>query len=149
MNIGELCNREVIIADRKESIRQAVELMREHHVGDVVVVDESDGQRKPVGVLTDRDIVIECLARDVDPGSVTIGDAMSFDLATVRESEDLFDAITVMRDRGVRRLPVVSDSGILVGILTVDDVIDLLAEQLSGVGKLVAREREREKRLRS
>ncbi len=74
MSAGEYCNRDVIIIERSESIRVAVDLMRQHHVGDVVVVEKENGSAKPVGILTDRDIIIEILAEDVDLGSVAVGD---------------------------------------------------------------------------
>ena len=148
MSIGKLCNREVVVVDRGEPIREAVRLMRRHHVGDVVVVETREGHRRPVGMLTDRDIVIELLAADVDLDVVTIGDAMSFDLVTVRENDDLIETIERMGDRGVRRVPVVNDAGALVGILAVDDVVELAAEQLSGLARLVRRERTREQERR-
>jgi CBS domain-containing protein len=148
MSIGELCNREVVVVSRDEPIREAVRLMRRYHIGDVVVIESRDAHRRPVGILTDRDIVIELLAADLDLGAVAIGDAMSFDLVTVRESDDLLETIDRMRERGVRRVPVVNDAGALVGILAVDDIIELVAEQLSGLARLIARERTREQQRR-
>ena len=148
MSIGEVCNREVVIVDRGDSINDAVRLMRKHHVGDVVVVESHDGHQRPVGILTDRDIVVEVLAAGVDIEALTINDAMSFELLTVRESDDLMDSIERMRQRGVRRAPVVDERGVLVGILTVDDIIDLISEQLWGVAKLIGRERSSEERRR-
>ena len=148
MSIGEICNRDVVIADRGDSILDAVRLMRKFHVGDVVVVEEKEGHRRPVGILTDRDIVIEILAAGVDLAALTISDAMSFDLLTLREDDDLLDSIGRMQHRGVRRAPVVDDHGVLVGILTVDDIIDLISEQLWGVTKLIGRERSSEEHRR-
>ena len=150
MQVGEACNREVIVVDRDEPISGAVNLMREHHVGDVVVVDNRGGESRPLGILTDRDIVVELLAESVDMDSVTVGDAMSYELVTANEDEELTEAIDRMRDRGVRRLPVVNAAGGLVGILAVDDIMDLLAEQLHALAALVSKEqrRERERRTR-
>lgn len=144
MSIGELCNREVIVIEPQASIADAVKLMRRHHVGDLVVVDQRGQQRVPVGVLTDRDIVIEVLAEDVDPGSITVGDAMSGPLVTAREDEDLADVIARMRAHGVRRVPVVNAQGGLEGILAVDDILELLAEQMSGLAGLVRTEQQHE-----
>lgn len=148
MSIGEVCNREVVVVNRDESIREAVRLMRRHHIGDVVVVETREGHRRPVGIFTDRDIVIDLLAADLDLDAVAIGDAMSFDLVTVRESDDLLETIDRMCERGVRRVPVVNDAGALVGILAVDDIIELAAEQLSGLARLIRRERAREQQRR-
>ena len=148
MSIGEVCNRDVVIADRSDSILNAVRLMRKYHVGDVVVVEEKEGHRRPIGILTDRDIVVELLAAGVDLDALAISDAMSFDLWTLRESDDLLDSIERMQRRGVRRAPVVDDRDALVGILTVDNIIDLISEQLRGVTKLIGRERSSEERRR-
>ncbi|WP_462271268.1 CBS domain-containing protein [Desulfobacter sp.] len=149
MNVGEVCNREVIIIDREGSIREAAGLMRKHHVGNVVVVEEKNGDRFPVGILTDRDIVLELIALDVDINAVTVGDAMSFELITAREDDDVVETIKRMRHKGVRRIPVVNDRGGLEGILAVDDLVDYISEQLTDLARLVMEEplRESEKRL--
>ena len=141
MPVGEICNRTVVIAERGNSIEQAAGLMREHHVGDVVVVDERNSRRIPVGVLTDRDIVVEVLAKGIDPRAVSVGDIMSLDLVTASEGDDFVDTIEAMRAKRVRRVPVVGQNGGLVGILAADDMIDPLAETLTDIAKLVHRER--------
>ena len=149
MSVGEFCNREVVVVERDTPVTEAINLMRAAHVGNVVVVETGDEARKPVGILTDRDVVIEILAEEVDVGSVSVGDVMSFDLLTVEEGTDLMDVIKMMRDRGVRRIPVVNQSGGLEGILTVDDIVDVLAEQLSDLARLITREQRKEQRNRS
>lgn len=149
MNVGEICNREVIIADRNDSVLDAARLMREHHVGDVVVVDARDGQRVPVGILTDRDIVLELVAKSVDVQRVTVADAMSGELLTASEADDVGDLIARMQGKGVRRVPVVNAKGGLVGIVAVDDLMDLLAEELSQLAGLVQREGRHEQRHRA
>ncbi|MCK5228829.1 MAG: CBS domain-containing protein [Desulfobulbaceae bacterium] len=147
MNVGEICNREVVIVQSSDSILDAAKLMREHHAGDVVVVEDRDGQRFPVGILTDRDIVIEILAKDLNPDAISIGDAMSFELLTVMEEDAVMETVKRMREKGVRRIPVVNQDGSLEGILRVDDLIDLLAEQVNDIVGLITYEqwREREK----
>jgi len=149
MGVGEVCNREVIIIDREGSIREAAGLMRKYHVGNVVVVEEKNADRFPVGILTDRDIVLDLIALDVDINAVTVGDAMSFELITAREDDDVVETIKRMRHKGVRRIPVVNDRGGLEGILAVDDLIDYISEQLTDLARLVMGEpqRESEKRL--
>jgi len=148
MKVGEICNREVVVVDREAAILEAAQLMRRHHVGDVVVTEERGGIRVPVGILTDRDIVVELLAEQVPLEAVTVGDAMSSELLTVSEEEEVMDAIQRMRGRGVRRTPVVELSGALAGILAVDDLIDLIAEQLSDLVKLIGNEQQRERQRR-
>jgi CBS domain-containing protein len=145
MSIGEFCNREVIISNREDSILEAAKLMRQYHVGDVVVVEQHDDKRMPIGILTDRDIVVEIVARETDPSSISVGDAMSYELLTVNENEQLTDLVQKMHGKGVRRVPVVDADGGLIGIVTIDDLIDLLAEQLNSLVGLVQREQQHEK----
>ena len=144
MSAGEYCNRDVVVIDETESVREAITLMRAHHVGDVVVVEKKEDACKPLGILTDRDIVMEILAEGVDLDAVNIGDVMSYELETVGEDVKLLDAINVMRTKAVRRLPVVNAQGGLVGILAVDDILELISEQLSGLVGLIARQRNQE-----
>jgi len=148
MTAGEYCTRDVIIAEASESIRVAVDLMRKEHVGDIVVVSRDINTTKPVGILTDRDIVIDILANKVEIDSVSIGDVMSYELITVDENTKLLDAIKIMRTRGVRRLPVINNKGELLGILSADDVIELLSELLSDLSALITKERKREFKIR-
>jgi CBS domain-containing protein len=144
MAVGEICNREVVIAEKTLSVRRAAELMRSHHVGDLVVVEERDGRKHPAGIVTDRDIVVEVVAAGVNPEALRVGDVMGPEVATVRESEGLFEALRYMRDKGVRRMPVVDRDGGLVGILTLDDLLSLLTEEMTELVKLVSHERQRE-----
>lgn len=148
MLVGKICNREVVFIEPGGSIADAARLMREHHVGGLVVVQEKAGKRVPVGIVTDRDLVIEVLAEDVDMDDVTVGDIMSNRLVTARESDDLLDTLKMMRNRGIRRLPVINDDSALAGILTVDDLIDLFAEQFADLARLITREQKREQERR-
>lgn len=148
MTIGEFCNREVIIINRDESVFEAAKLMREYHVGDAVVVEQRGSARVPVGILTDRDIVVELVAREVDAATISVGDAMSDELLTVKEDEQLSEVIQQMKGKGVRRAPVVDSKGALIGIVTMDDMIELMAEQLTSLANLVQREQHTEQTTR-
>jgi len=148
MPIGEVCVRQVVVAPRAASVLEAAKLMREYHVGDVLVTEEREGRRVPVGIVTDRDIVLEVLAQDLDAGSLSVGEIMSNDLVTVAQNEGVFQTIQRMRAKGARRAPVVDDSGVLMGIVCVDDLVELLAEELNELAKLVSREQKREAELR-
>lgn len=148
MKAGDVCNREVVVVQRETSVAEAARLMRELHVGDLVVVDKQQGRRVPVGILTDRDLVLEVLAEGVDVNTVTVGDIMSYELATANEHDDLYETIKHMRARGVRRIPVVGPDKSLVGILTVDDLIELYAEEFADLARLITREQTREKERR-
>jgi CBS domain-containing protein len=148
MRVGDICNRTVIATARSTRLDAAARLMREHHVGSIVVADEVGGGRKPVGIITDRDIVIEAVAQGVNPASVTVEEIMAPDLITAGEGGDALDTLAKMRLKGIRRVPVVAQDATLVGILTLDDYLGVLAEQLDGMVKAIAREQVREARAR-
>jgi CBS domain-containing protein len=148
MAIGDICNRDVVIAERKLSVVEAARLMRGYHVGDLVVVEKMKGRNRPVGIVTDRDIVVEVVAAAVAPDTLAVRDIMGQELATVQESEGVFEAMRYMRTKGVRRMPVVDREGGLVGIVTLDDLLTLLAEEMTELAGLVSRERQREESVR-
>ena len=148
MKAGELCNRNVVTAEPDMSIAQAAELMRSHHVGCLVVVRENEGRVEPAGIVTDRDIVVELLAKGISIDEVTVGDIMSFALLKVSEDESVFECAQRMRSRGVRRVPVITNNGALAGILALDDILSLLGEELSLLCKLTEREAEQEAKKR-
>ncbi len=148
MAVGEICSREVVFVRRGESVRDAAQLMREHHVGAVVVVDEREGSRMPAGVVTDRDIAVAVVAKGLDADGVQVEDLMSGELVTAQDTEGIAECIARMRGRGVRRMPVVDARGALVGIVTADDLLDLLAEELAGLARTVVNEQRRETQAR-
>src|SRR3990172_1617269 len=126
MPISEICNREVIVVQPNDTVLDAAKLMRQHHVGDVLVVEERNGVRVPVGIVTDRDLVVEIMAPELDQLAITVGDIMAPELAVAKANTGVFEAIQYMRAKGVRRLPVVDDRGGLLGILALDDLLELL-----------------------
>jgi CBS domain-containing protein len=148
MTVGEFCNREVVIASREETVVAIAKLMRQHHVGDVVIVDRGTEPPTPIGIVTDRDLVVELVAAEVPLDSVTVGDVMSSELVTAREEEGIWECLQRMRSRGVRRVPVVNREGGLEGILTVDDLLELFSEELLALAKVATREMVLEKKLR-
>jgi CBS domain-containing protein len=113
------------------------------------VVDETGKGRVPAGILTDRDIVVAVVAREVDPRALTAGDVMSNDLATVRPTDSAADALERMRRRGVRRLPVVAENGTLAGIVTIDDLLAAVADELGALVRAISAEQARETRART
>ncbi len=135
MSAGEYCNREVIITGENVSITEAAMLMKQHHVGDLVVVAKQGEKTLPIGIITDRDIVVEVIAEKTDPDSLTIKDIMSKDLIMVEEKETLLDTLALMQNQGVRRIIVVNDQGSLQGILSADDAIELIAEAMNNLTK--------------
>jgi len=146
MSAGEYCNREVIIVEQTASVTEAAELMRHHHVGDLVVVEKPGEEARPIGIITDRDIVIEVVAQKIDPDSLTVKDIMSTEPVRVAETVSLLDTLELMKQRGVRRVLVIADSGGLQGLLSADDAIELIAEQVNDLAKLVNREVKQEQK---
>ena len=146
MSIGEICVRDTVVAARHSPIAEIARRMREEHVGSVVILD--DDARTPAGVVTDRDLVVELLAEGVDLDTVTAGDVMSTELLLVRESDPVFETIQRMRQRGVRRVPVVDAQNALIGIVSMDDLVEFLVEELSDLVRVVRRERMHESQLR-
>jgi len=149
MTIGSICKRNVVVVPKGESIVDAAKRMRMLHVGTVVVVEERGGIQLPVGILTDRDIVLSIVASDAEHlPFLSVSDAMSDDLLTATEETSLPDALKLMQERGVRRLPIVDHGGALIGIVTADDVIRFLADELGQVVLLMNHEERVEQRHR-
>lgn len=149
MNIGKYCTRNIITADKETSIVEAAKLMRQHHVGSLVVVSrDTDGDR-PIGILTDRDIVVEVLAEEVAVDSVTIEDVMTRSPVTAREDEDIFTTMETMRAKGIRRIPVTDSLGLLAGILSSDDLLGVIYEEMGNMVSLISHEQIEELRKRS
>ncbi len=148
MTLKTICNREVLIAQQNETIVETAKLMRDYHVGNVIVIEERNNLNYPVGIVTDRDIVIELIAKEVDVNSVTLGDVMYREITVAKEDDDINDTIKLMRQKGIRRLPVVDTDGALVGIVTMDDLIDLIAEQLKDLAGLIGKQQKLEKEYR-
>lgn len=142
MNIGDICKRKVITIGEHDELTRAAELMREHHIGYLVVVKPNigDGTSAPVGVVTDRDIVVAVIARGTDPRSLRVGDVMARQPVVAEQDKPVSVALKDMRRIGVRRLPVVDHEGALVGILSVDDVLDALAGELWDVASSIRQE---------
>jgi len=145
MQVSELCNRNTVAVDKGSSILAAAQAMRANHVGDVIVSESADGVDRPVGILTDRDIVVEVIAKGVDPDTVTAGDIMSLTIATTQSDADVFETLRFMGIKGIRRIPVVDASGALFGILSVDDIMRLLAKEIGFLADITARQIERER----
>ncbi len=144
MQLREICTCPGITCTRDTSALELARLMRDRHVGDVVVVDEHEGGATPVGIVTDRDLVIEVMARGVSPELLCAGDLIGDGVVTVLESETVYDAVWQMRSKGIRRLPVVDTRGRLLGVLTADDVTRFIAEELTELARVAPRQIKRE-----
>jgi CBS domain-containing protein len=148
MLVKEICTPGAASCARDVSVLEAARLMRRHHTGSLIVVDDPNGDRVPVGILTDRDIVMEVLATDLDPASTTVAKVMSSKLVIASASEDVLDAVERMRVHGVRRMPVVDHDGSLFGVITLDDILTLHATQTANLAAIVSKEQNVERRAR-
>ena len=150
MTVGKICQRKVVTVLRSDEVATAAQLMRAKHIGYVVVVDPgaADDLPRPIGVLTDRDIVVTVVARETDAKVLRVGEIMTSKPVTVRETDTVDTALREMRRVGVRRLPVVGQRGELTGILSLDDVLDALAAQLQSIAGSLHKERATEGALR-
>jgi CBS domain-containing protein len=148
MSIAPFCNRDVVVVEQNCSVLEAARLMRAHHVGALVIVASGDGVNRPVAVVTDRDLVIEVMAVGLDPEAVLVAEVVTERLCSVPASEGVFETMRLMRDHGVRRLPVLDDGGGLLGIITIDDLIALLAEEMNELSRLITHQQAKEFRRR-
>jgi len=137
MEVGDLCSREVYLVKRDEPLAVAVREMRRRHIGALVVVEPHGESMTPVGILTDRDIVCGQLARQKDLFCLNVGDVMTPQPMTVEETSGMAEAIGRLSARGVRRAPVVNQSGELVGLISFDDLLPAVAAQLSALAQLI------------
>jgi CBS domain-containing protein len=149
--VSDYCSREPVTVKREYSLLDAAGAMRDHHVGCVVVVDDEPGEtRRPVGILTDRDIVVGVLAQtDHQLHLVRVEDVMTANPVLAKDTDDLSETLMTMRTKGIRRVPVVTEQGVLCGVLSFDDILEYIKDEVSDLAHLVGRERQREQRVRS
>jgi CBS domain-containing protein len=144
LSIKALCTCDLVTVGRDDTVFKAAQLMRQNHVGDVLVVEKKQDAVLPIGIVTDRDVVIEIVAPGLDPQVITVGDIMLPAIFTIDEDSGVFDAIRLMTSKGVRRLPVVKKDGNLTGIITLDDLLLLMAKEFCSFAKLLTKEQQNE-----
>jgi CBS domain-containing protein len=150
MCVGDICRREVITIAPGAGLSEAAQLMRDKHVGMLVVVESVEGQPDRVvqGVLTDRDIVVTVVGRDADPKALKVMDVMTRNPLLVAEDASVGGVLGLMRMDGVRRVPVVGARNELLGVLSIDDVLDVVADQLAAISGAIRGEQARERVMR-
>jgi CBS domain-containing protein len=144
MNIDRIYSRHIISAPRSSTLQEAALLMREYHVGALVVTDEEPNSRRAVGIVTDRDLVLRGTAEGITPEDGVLEEVMTDDISTISNDADTHEALETMRSEGVRRLVVTAADGTLVGIVSMDDIVDAIAAELASLTGLIRSERERE-----
>ena len=145
MRVDRVYTRKIVGTNRSASLAQAAELMRTHNVGALLVTDDPPQEGNAIGFVTDRDIVVNAVAKGLDARELAVGDVMTPVVGTVSEKADLHEALEIMRGAGVRRLVVTHGEGQVVGILSLDDVIDGIAADMSNLTALVKSEVARER----
>ncbi len=148
MLLNNFCILDVACCTPRTTVLEAAHLMRKKHTGDLVVVEDDEERQEPLGVITDRDIVIEVLAKGLDPATTLVSSVIRTPVVIARDDEDSTQALERMRVHGVRRIPVVGSRGKLVGIVTVDDLVKRLALEASVLTEIVSREQRQEERAR-
>jgi len=148
MVIGGIRTRDVVFVRRETDLVQVAEVMREQHVGSLGVVEDRANGPVPVGIVTDRDIVVSVVAAQVDPLKLNAGEVMRGDVLVAHEQDDIAVVAQRMQQKGVRRIPVVSAGGALVGIAALDDLFAELGDEMQTLVSLFRSERAREKRVR-
>ena len=136
MSLGNMCRREIICVNLGTTVREAVKLMEEKNVGCVIVI----GSDKPVGMLTDRDILLRVMSKGLDPQRTTVENVMSKNIVALREDMGLFEALEQVKGKSMRRFPIVDGNGALKGIMTLDDIIFLLGKEMADVSSIIERE---------
>ena len=144
MKVGQYCKRGVVAIKGGADVSEAAKLMREKHVGFLPVFKDGDGIRKPIGVLTDRDIVMQVTAREIDPHAILVQDVMTREPLIATDSDEITDLVQAMHLSGVRRVPVVDGRGALIAIIALDDLIDVIAGLLGEVAGSIKSEQRHE-----
>lgn len=148
MQIGHISTTNAITCSAETTILEAAKMMREHHVGTLIVVEEIDRLCIPQGIITDRDIVVGVLAEGLEPKSIKVSDIMKTELMTALDTEDVFETVERMRYKGIRRIPIVNKHGALTGIVSVDDIWKFMAKEIGELSDVTTRQRSREKNAR-
>ena len=147
--VGNFCSRTLVTATPEASVKDAALLMRKHHVGAVVVVDAHDAVRRPLGIVTDRDIVVEVVAAGLAPDAVRVSEILQRSPIVINEGASGAETIRLMSVNGIRRVPVVDNQGALVGIVSYDDVMVQWVGPMVALADLAGRERAFEKNVRT
>jgi len=137
VRIADVCTRKVYSVSSAEPLLEAGHEMHRRHIGAVVVVEEHEGVMRPVGIVTDRDIVCGQVSRHTDLNCLTVADVMTPHPMTVQESSGIAEAIKFLSMRAVRRAPVINHAGALVGIVSMDDLLPILANELGALASLI------------
>src|SRR5579872_7401135 len=137
MSLRDLCTSEVVHCAPQTTALGAAVLMRQKHVGDLVIIDDLDGDQNPIGMVTDRDVVIEVLGKELDPRTVTVREIMRTPVVVARDDEEISQVLERMKTHGVRRVPVMGAHRKLIGIVCLDDLLRRLAADMAALVEVI------------
>jgi len=137
MGIVKCCREQVVAVSPDTPAVEGARIMGEKNVGSVVVVT---GDNRPAGIVTDRDLAIRVTAQERNPGEVRVSDILTRDVITFQDSMGIYEAIQKMTAEGIRRMPVVDDGGRLIGIVTMDDIVRMLGEEMAAIAKNIEKQ---------
>lgn len=149
MKIRDIIKTSVITLTKEATVLEAAQIMREQHVGSIIIVDQTKDQSKPIGIVTDRDIVVQLIAKQVPLESIEVQDIMASNLILSNEEEDVYSVIRKMRTHGVKRIPVINGEGYLKGIVSFEDLFLELSRELTDLARLYLKTKDNEKTLRT
>lgn len=144
MKVARIYTRNVVSATRSSTLQEAALVMRDRHVGSLLVTEDEPNGDHAIGIVTDRDIVVHATAEGCDPQRTALSDIMTPKIAAIDREADAHEAMSVMRQHGVRRLAVTAEDGSIVGVLSLDDVVDAVAVEVSALAEVIRTERGRE-----
>jgi CBS domain-containing protein len=148
MQLSAFCKLDVACCSPRTSVLEAAHIMRRKHTGDLVVIDDDEMKPTPLGIITDRDVVVEVLGKGLDPATTTVGSVIRTPVVVAEEDEDSTQVLERMRAHGVRRIPVVGAGGKLIGIVTVDDMLSRMARDVTLLTEIISQEQSHETRTR-
>ncbi|MGH7800700.1 MAG: CBS domain-containing protein [Thermodesulfobacteriota bacterium] len=136
MSLGNMCRKKIVCVNAGRKVKEAAKLMEQKNIGSVIVV----GGGKPVGIVTDRDILLRVVNKGLDPEKTSVDKVMTKKIVTLREDMGLFEALEKTKKKGIRRFPIVDTKGKLQGIMTLDDILYLLGKEMANVSSIIERE---------
>lgn len=136
MSLGNMCRKKIVCVNAGTKVKEAAKLMEQKNIGSVIVV----GGGKPVGIVTDRDILLRVVNKGLDPEKTSVDKVMTKKIVTLREDMGLFEALEKTKKKGIRRFPIVDTKGKLQGIMTLDDILYLLGKEMANVSSIIERE---------
>lgn len=135
MSIRSICQTNVVTIDKRASLQEASVLMSRYHVGCVIVIDKNDPRKIPQGIITDRDLAL-AIGKSTSPNEFLVERFMQSNPVTIDTDMGIYEAITIMRNEGIKRLPVVDYEGSIYGVVSAHDLLSLMVEEIHNIASI-------------